>query len=302
MTIIDAPHPTSTARPTSSPATSPATSLAVKRTARTRDYSMCAPTHFTVEYAINPWMDPSRRVDTDRAVRQWERLVQTYRDLGHRVQTVDPMPSQPDMVFAANGALCVADRAYGASFRHVERQPEAAAWARHLRARGFDVVRPHHINEGEGDFLVLGHVILAGTGFRTEIAAHVEAAEVLDRPVVSLELVNPRYYHLDVALAVLDDGRGDAPADIAYVPSAFSAHSRRTLRDLFPHALQVSEADAAAFGLNCVSDGAHVVIAEQARGLIAALEARGYTPVPVNVDELLKSGGSVKCCTMEHHR
>ena len=103
-------------------------------------------------------------------------------------------------------------------------------------------------------------MILAGTGFRTSLEAHVEAAEALDRPVVSLQLVDPRFYHLDTALAVLDDGGGDAPADIAYYPGAFSPHSRRTLRDLFPDAVQVSEMDALVLGLNAVSDGLNVVL------------------------------------------
>ena len=59
--------------------------------------------------------------------------------------------------------------------------------------------------------------MLAGYGFRTEPAAHAEAQEALGRPVVSLRLVDPRFYHLDVALAALDD------ENIAYYPGAFSA-------------------------------------------------------------------------------
>jgi N-dimethylarginine dimethylaminohydrolase len=205
------------------------------------------------------------------------------------------------MVFAANGGLTVGGRTYGAKFRHPERQAEAAAFTAFLRHAGHDVVDPVHTNEGEGDFLVLGSMILAGTGFRTSLEAHVEAAEVLDRPVVSLELVDPRFYHLDTALAVLDDGTGDAPADIAYYPGAFSPHSRRTLRDLFPDALVVSELDALVLGLNAVSDGLHVVLPSAAIELADALRGRGYVPVPVDLGELLKSGGSVKCCTMELH-
>ena len=121
-------------------------------------------------------------------------------------------------------------------------------------------------------------MILAGTGFRTSLEAHIEAAETLDRPVVSLQLVDPRFYHLDTALAVLDDGGGDAPADIAYYPGAFSPHSRRTLRDLFPDAVQVSEMDALVLGLNAVSDGRNVVLPTAASGFAATLKARGYSP------------------------
>jgi N-dimethylarginine dimethylaminohydrolase len=274
----------------------------VPRTPRTRDLVMCPPDHFEVAYAINPWMTSGIAVDPARARLQWEVLRNTYLSLGHRVRVVDPVPGLPDMVFAANGGLVAGGRAYAARFRYAERAAEATAYAAFLRSSGLDVTDATETNEGEGDFLVLGAMVLAGTGFRTSLAAHIEAARVLDRPVVSLELVDPRFYHLDTALAVLDDGNGAAPADIAYYPGAFSRHSRRTLRDLFPGAVECSEQDARAFGLNAVSDGHHVVLPREARGLAATLRDRGYTPVPVELDEFLKAGGSAKCCTMELHR
>jgi N-dimethylarginine dimethylaminohydrolase len=291
MTVLDQRPPALQSRPRREPT----------RAARTRRYVMCRPSEFAVEYAINPWMDPSRPVDRRLALHQWDELVATFRGLGHDVETVPPLPGQPDMVFAANGALVVGDQAYGSQFRHPERRPEAAAVATWWRTQGIDVVPATHAAEGEGDFLVLGHVILAGTGFRTAVAAHVEAAAVIDRPFVTLELVDPAFYHLDVALGVLDDGRGAAPADIAYFPGAFSPHSRRTLRELFPDALLVTREEALTFGLNLVSDGLHVVLPAEASGLAARLAVRGYRPVTVDLSELRKAGGSVKCCTLEHH-
>jgi len=289
LTVLDTRTPVRTAAP-------------LTRTSRTRHYLMCAPTHFEVTYAINPWMDTANPVNVERAHLQWEVLRNTYLSLGHRVDLIEPMATQPDMVFAANGGLVVGGRAYGAKFRHPERAAEGHAYATWLRLSGVSVVEPTHTNEGEGDFLALGSMILAGTGFRTSLAAHIEAAEAVDRPVVSLELVDPRFYHLDVAIAVLDDGNGNAPAEIAYYPGAFSKHSQRTLRDLFPDAVICSEADARVLGLNAVSDGHHVVLPSAATGLTASLKERGYTPVPVDLSEYIKSGGSVKCCTMELHR
>jgi N-dimethylarginine dimethylaminohydrolase len=157
----------------------PSTGTGSRRT-RTRHYVMCAPTHFSVEYAINPWMDPTVPVDAARAVRQWDVLRNTYLGLGHRVDVVSPVPGQPDMVFAANGGLSVGGRTYGARFRHPEREAEAQAFADFLRNQGLDVIEPLFVNEGEGDFLTLSTVILAGTGFRTSLEAHIEAAETLE--------------------------------------------------------------------------------------------------------------------------
>ncbi|MFD9124050.1 dimethylargininase [Kitasatospora sp. NPDC059571] len=272
--------------------TSPATPTSTE--ARRRRYLLCPPTHFTVSYAINPWMDPTRPVDGAAAERQWQRLCTVLRALGHEVATIDPLPGLPDMVFTANGATVVDGRVLVARFKYAERVGEAAAHRRWFARAGF---RPVHtaslVNEGEGDLLLAGRRILAGSGFRTTASAHREAQRLLGLPVVTLQLVDPRFYHLDTALAVLSDDR------IMYWPPAFAPDSRRLLAALYPHALLATESDALAFGLNAVSDGRNVVLPRAAAGLAAQLHAHGFRPVPVEMPELLKAGGGPKCCTLE---
>jgi N-dimethylarginine dimethylaminohydrolase len=233
-----------------------------------RRYLMCRPEHFEVSYAINPWMDVSLGVDRELALQQWETLRRTYLDLGHEVEVIAPVPGLPDMVFAANGGLVVEGRALGARFTHAERRAEGPAYLAWLADAGLkDVTEPVHVNEGEGDFLVVGDLVLAGTGFRTDPGAHGEVQELFGVPVISLQLVDPR--------------------------------SRGVLQRLFPDAILASEADAVVLGLNAVSDGLHVVLPTTAVGLAGQLRERGYVPVGVDLSELLKAGGSVKCCTME---
>ena len=263
------------------------------RTATPRHYLMCPPTYFTVEYAINPWMQPGIDVDRRRALAQWDALRRTYLDLGHRVDLLAPMPGLPDMVYAANGATVVDGTVLAARFRHPQRAAEAVAHATWFRRAAARVVEPEFVNEGEGDLLVVGDLILAGHGFRTDPRAHAEAARVFGREVVSLELVDPRYYHLDTAVAVLD------ATTIAWLPEAFRPSSRALLQELFPDAVVADAADAAVLGLNAVSDGRHVVLPIRATRLAAAVAERGFVPVPVDLSELLKGGGGPKCCTLE---
>ncbi|MFE1192079.1 dimethylargininase [Streptomyces olivaceoviridis] len=264
------------------------------RTATRRRLLMCRPRHYDVTYSINPWMNPGRDTDTMLAVRQWEQLRDLYLELGHSVEEIKPVEGLPDMVFAANGATVVDGRVFGARFRHAERTAEGPAYLRWFEERGYqDVLWPEHINEGEGDLLTVGRRILAGTGFRTDIRAHTEAQEFFGLPVTSLTLVNPRHYHLDTALAVLSDD------EIMYYPDAFTPGSQAVLRALFPHAVIATAEDAAVFGLNAFSDGRHVLLPTAAKGLQAQLRARGFEPIGVELTELLKAGGSVKCCTLE---
>lgn len=271
-----------------------ATRAVARRTARTCHFLMCRPVHFAVEYAINPWMDPNAPVDPARAVAQWEELRATYERLGHRVDLIDPLPGLPDMVFAANGGTVVGGRSLAAAFTFAERQPEGAAYASWLTAAGYGPVETSTgSNEGEGDFTLVGDVLLAGTGFRTERSAHAQAQELFGVPVVSLQLIDPLYYHLDVALFALGDD------NVAYYPAAFSPGSLAALEKLFPDAVLASADDAAALGLNAVSDGRHVVLAHTAERLAEQVASRGYVPVPVDLSELLKAGGGAKCCTLE---
>nr|WP_323446335.1 dimethylargininase [Streptomyces sp. YSPA8] len=257
---------------------------------------MCPPAHFRVTYSINPWMDPAKPVDLPLAITQWEDLRDRYRSLGHTVELLEPRPELPDMVFAANGATVVDGRVLLARFAHREREGEAAAHLDWFRSHGWTRVHePLHINEGEGDFAVTSSYVLAGRGFRSSPLSHGEAQEFFGRPVIGLDLVDPRYYHLDTALCVLDD----AADDVMYYPGAFSPGSRAALARLFPDALVAREPDAAALGLNAVSDGRHVLLPQAALGLYEPLRDRGYEPIGMDLGELLKGGGSVKCCTQE---
>ncbi|WP_349255616.1 dimethylargininase [Microbacterium sp.] len=270
-----------------------------------RRYLMCRPEHFTVSYRINPWMEPANPTDTAVALRQWQTLYDTYVALGHEVQLIDPIPGLPDMVYTANGGFVIDGVAYGAKFRFQERVPEAPAFMEWFRQNGFEVVEPREVNEGEGDFLLVGDTILAGTGFRSTGDSHREVGEVFNKEVVSLNLVDPRFYHLDTAISVLDpvEGPGGVErANIAYLPSAFDERSQAILAERFPEAILVDDADGAVFGLNSASDGLNVFISPRAKGFEAQLRERGYHPVLVDLSELLLGGGGIKCCTLELRR
>ena len=275
------------------------TSDVTHRAAMPRSYLMCPPEYFAVTYAINPWMRPDAPVDPAAAMRQWAALRATYESLGHSVSTIEPVAGLPDMVFAANGATVIDGTVLGVRFKHQERAGEAAAYRSWFLSHGYSPVHePVFVNEGEGDILVagdpvVGETVLAGHGFRSDEAAAGELASVFGRRVVSLRLVDPRFYHLDTALCVLD------ASTAMYYPAAFDDAGRAALASVFDELIEAKDEDAEVLGLNAVSDGRHVVLARQATGLARSLFSRGFVPVPVDMSELLKAGGGAKCCTLE---
>lgn len=273
---------------------------APERVATHRTVLMCRPNHFTVSYRINPWMHPDVPTDTSLAVRQWETLYAKYLELGFDVELIDGIDGLPDMVYAANGGYVLDGVAYGAKFQYPERQPEGPAYMEWFAANGFTVAEPVSTNEGEGDFLLVGDTIYAGTGFRSDTASHDELRKLYDREVVTLKLVDPAFYHLDTAFAVLDSNGG--PGSVAFLPKAFDAASLDILDERFPDAIHVNDVDAAVLGLNSFSDGKNVIIAQRATDFERQLTERGFAPHGVDLSELLLGGGGVKCCTLELRR
>jgi len=264
------------------------------RTAQPRAYLMCRPDHFTVQYTINPWMASGEPVDQARAARQWQSLHDAYTSLGHAVQLIDSQPGLPDMVFAANGATVIGGTVLGARFRYPERAAEGPAYLDWFRGRGFSPVHEsHRVNEGEGDIVHAGGVILAGYGFRTDQAVKQDLEQLFGLPVISLRLVDPRFYHLDTALCVLDD------RTVAYYPAAFDEAGRAALAAHFTELIEATGEDAGVLGLNAVSDGRHVILPAQAAALAGQLARRGFEPVGVDMSEFRKAGGGPKCCTLE---
>ncbi|MCC4909286.1 dimethylargininase [Microbacterium sp. cx-59] len=272
------------------------------RVAQHRTYLMCRPEHFVVSYSINPWMEPAKPTNTGRAIEQWQTLFDAYIALGHEIHLIDPVPGLPDMVYTANGGFLVDGVAYGPKFRFAERSGEERPFMDWFASHGYRLAEPVEVNEGEGDFLLVGDIILAGTGFRSTGDSHREIGEVFGREVVSLTLTDPRFYHLDTALTVLDPVQGEGGverANVAYLPGAFDDASRATLEERFPDAILVSDADGDVFGLNSASDGLNVFISPRATGFEAQLRERGYNPVLIDLSELLLGGGGIKCCTLE---
>ncbi|MFT3759449.1 dimethylargininase [Thauera sp.] len=256
---------------------------------------MCPPTFYGVEYEINPWMHVDNPVDIELARDQWYRLYDLYvEELGWSVSLIDAVPGLPDMVFTANGGLVVDGKTILPQFRQPERQGETEHFERWFCLNGYqNPVRMAHDFEGEGDALLWRDVLFAAYPWRSDQAAHRELESILDVEIVGLQLVDARFYHLDTAFAVIDE------RTVAIYPAAFSAQSLRRIRSFVPNVIEATDEDALAYGLNSLSDGENVVISDMAYGLIETYRAQGRKVWPTPIGEFQKSGGGVKCMTLE---
>jgi len=256
---------------------------------------MCPPDHFGVEYEINPWMHIDTGADRQKAETQWQALHRAYTDLGQRVHLAEPVRGLPDMVFAANAALTRGGVAVLARFRHPQRRGEEPFWRQVLSDLGQRVVEvPYGMSfEGAGDALFVGDRLFAGHGFRTDRESHPEVGRLLDVEVVSLELVDPRFYHLDTCFCPL------APGVVMYAPGAFSPVSVRTIRRLVPHVIEVPTRVAADFVCNGVVVGDNLLSSTGVEKMDEALRVEGLGATAFSMTEFMKAGGGVRCLTLE---
>jgi N-dimethylarginine dimethylaminohydrolase len=255
---------------------------------------MCPPDFYGIEYEINPWMSRSRGSDRPAAHRQWQQLHETLQGLGVRVELMTPQQGLPDLVFTANAGLIFQNRFFSSKFRHAVRareEPHFDAW---FAAHGFQVEHmPEGVFfEGAGDALFCGPTLFAGYRIRSDVRGHQFIGHVTGKQVLPVELVDPRFYHLDTCFCPL------APSEALYFPEAFDSYGRRVLETHIPKLLAVTEPDAARFGCNAVVVGKTVITNSRCDRLAADLKALGYTPVAVELDEFLKAGGSAKCLTL----
>lgn len=256
---------------------------------------MCPPKYYGIEYEINPWMSRLHGAEPTVAQAQWDNLHRTLvEDCGATVERVDPVEGLPDLVFTANAGLVAGDRVILSRFRFPVRTGEEPVFARWFREHGFEVLDlPENLYfEGAGDALRCGDHLFAGYHFRSEIRSHTAVAEILGERVLSLQLTDPRFYHLDTCFCPLSDGR------LMYYPPAFDEYARRVIEQNVAERIEVTESDAARFGCNAVCLNGQVVLPAGCTRLTHDLVSWGYRVHSVNLSEYIKSGGAAKCLTL----
>jgi N-dimethylarginine dimethylaminohydrolase len=261
-------------------------------------FLMCPPDHYEVDYVINPWMAGNVHCSSrERATEQWEQLHSAMRQIA-RVELVEPQPGSPDMVFTANAGLVRDGIVALASFHHRERQGEEPHFRRWFSDSGFAVRDTPRMTpfEGEGDalFEADGSRLWAGYGPRTLEDSHRRLTELWGVEVVSLRLVDPRFYHLDTCLCPLANG------DMMYYLPAFDHASQLKIEARYSkkQLIQVSEADALRFACNAVNVGRTILLNQISDELCAELELRGFQIVQLELTEFLKAGGAAKCLVL----
>lgn len=259
-----------------------------------RRYLMCPPEHFGVLYEINPWMHREVAVDVDRAGTQWEGLVALIREAGADVEVITPREDWPDMVFTANAGIVNGRQFIPSHFRNPERQGETPIFTEWFDSREHQIDDlPEELDhEGAGDALPFASSLVSGYRWRSDAKAHAVLSKMIDAPVRTVELVDERYYHLDLTFCPLDDRRA-----IVY-PDAWDSYGAKVIEALVPEPLVLDGEEAAVFCANSIVIGTTMVMPSCPPRVGRQLEAWGFDVAVADVSEFLKAGGGVRCLTL----
>lgn len=254
---------------------------------------MVDPAYFEVTYEINPFMKKGTEVDKKLAKEQWQKLKSTYQDLGFQVHVLDAQEGLPDMVFAANQCVSTPKEIILSNMRHKERENEVAHFLKWFKQKGLITARIESSFEGMGDLLwdYQGKRLFGGLGPRTDAQAYDEIEALIKTPITRLTLIDPRFYHLDTCLCIINQHTA------LYVPEAFSEESLGILRKSFLQLYRV-ELDEAVEFLACNAhspDGEHLLIECGAKKLAESLEESAFKLISLDTSEFIKAGGSIFC-------
>ena len=257
-------------------------------------FLLCSPEFFQVDYSINPWMTGAP-VNKKEALSQWDNLVKSIQDCGGSVKLISPVPGLPDMVFTANSGIVNGDTCVISTMKHKERQRESFYFQSWFKKNGYNIVRiaPGLSFEGRGDTLVVQDRLIGGYGYRSDLLALEAATGALGLDLISLELSNPRFYHLDTCFCLVSEDRA------IYFPEAFKKGEIQKLKsvvDLIP----ISEADARLFMCNSMLVNDTLLIPSNQSQVEYDLKNKyGIKTLLVDVSEFLKSGGSIQCLCLK---
>lgn len=255
---------------------------------------MCRPDYFEIEYEINPWMSRTNPANQKLAREQWTSLHNILDGLGVRIELVEPQAGLPDLVFTANAALMYGHKAVLSRFRHPQRQGEETWFAAKLEQLGLQVLHlpDDEYFEGAGDALFCGETLFAGYRIRSVARSLQHVAAMIGVQMIPLELVDPRFYHLDTCFCPLE------PTKAIWFPAAFDTYGQQVIRANIPHLIALDEKEAADFAANAVVVGRHIVTNSGCPQLHAQLREQGFDPIETPLSEFVKAGGSAKCLTL----
>lgn len=277
--------------------------------------------YFSNKLAINALMSDNELIDTQRATKEHKTLVKTCQKVGIEVIQVPSPSTSQDGIYVANWGIVFDNNVLLSKLPNTRKSEQNYAQSifTKLGLKVYHLPEEVKLFSGQGDCLMIDGYVFAQSPYRTDYIAHKYIAKLTQNKVYSLQtkplrwfkigpkkknkvtgLLDSPSYDLDLALAILrPKTKHDLPL-IAYCPSLFIRKSKRILKGLKNfEKIEVSKKEALSnYALNLVSTGDTVIMNQGTKIFKNELLKRNLKVVELDLQEIKKGGGSVRCCSL----
>lgn len=264
-----------------------------------KEYLVCAPTYYRIEYEINPYMNVHTQPDLIRAHDEHNLMIAALTDAGANVRVIDQRLDSPDMVYAMNLGFAYRDENNEPKFvpsrmRFEQRRNESLTAQDYLADHGFEIMNlptdPSLFFEA-GDAFAFNSRMFIGYGPRTSHSGAIEFAKILNVQPHLFNIDHPSMYHMDLAFCPIDE------TTALICMEAFTPQDANRLLGMVPDPIVISVDEALNFAANLVVVNNTVIHPGLSDKTADALTSRGFDLVGVDMSQFHLGGGSVRCLT-----
>ena len=261
---------------------------------RLRKVLLCQPQYMAIKEIINETQEQFKEenIQVKRALKQHRQFSHLLQKHGVEVIELQPHPDYPEQVFTRDIGFTIGEHVFIADMASRVRQGEEQILENWLKRKHMSYSKLMEGTIEGGDVIVNNHTIYVGISSRTNEKAIAELQTRLpDYEIVSIPF-NEKYLHLDCVFNIL------SPDEALVFSKALKEREKKLLEDRFS-LIEVSEKEQFTLGTNVLSIGDKKVFSLPVNtGVNQELTKRGYTVIEVDITEIIKSGGSFRCCTM----
>ncbi|MBM7649104.1 N-dimethylarginine dimethylaminohydrolase [Bacillus ectoiniformans] len=255
---------------------------------------VCEPQYMAIREVINKTQEHflDENIDKEKAVQQHLQFKEALRKHGVDVITLPAKPELPEQVFTRDIGFTLGDTIFVAEMASNIRQGEEVVLKKWLEEKQI----PYHnitddFIEG-GDVIIDRSTIYVGVSDRTNEESIKKLRTLLPEFEIFPVPFDGSYLHLDCVFNIL------SPDEALIFPKALNQKEIEWLSNRY-QLIEVTEEEQFTMGTNVLSIGDKKVISlPMNKKVNEEMRSRGYEVIEVDISEIIKSGGSFRCCTL----
>ncbi|PLR76641.1 hypothetical protein CU633_14925 [Bacillus sp. V3-13] len=255
---------------------------------------LCEPQHMTIREVINETQKHFKNegIHIEQALEQHRNFLIKLEEQGVNVVLLPALKKFPEQVFTRDIGFTIGQTVFVAEMAHDVRKGEEDLLREWLEQ---EEIPYYHLLGDEiegGDVVIDRNTVYIGVSNRTNLAAIEHLQSLLTNYEVIAIPFTEKYLHLDCVFNII------SPEEAIIYPGVIEKEKEELLRSRYD-LIEITEDEQFTLGTNVLSIGNKKIFSLPVNKHVnSELRKRGYDVIEVDITEIIKSGGSFRCCTM----